>query len=176
MKTALIGVVIAGAVGCGGGAPPGASSSEPLDSSRVNQRHVDGRKAAPVEQNDAESGLPPEVKHFHDTLAPRWHAEHTPQRMADTCSAIGQFHAGATAIVDAAPPKTGDAKAWASGGRELDAAVGGLDKACEAHDAAGFEAAFEKVHNSFHRVMEAGGSSEAHEPEHHEHDASSPDR
>ncbi|HEY0190783.1 MAG TPA: hypothetical protein VGC42_06640 [Kofleriaceae bacterium] len=173
MKTALFGVLIA--AGCGGTAPPGGSNSEPLDSSRVNQSHAQGRKPA-VEQHDAEMNLPPEVKRFHDTLAPRWHAEHTPQRMADTCAAIGQFHTDATAIVDAAPPKAGDASGWASGGRELDAAVAGLDKACQAHDAAAFDTAFEKVHRSFHRVMEAGGASEDHAPAHPEHEASSPDR
>ncbi len=175
MKTALIGVLL-GAIACGGGSPAGSSASEPLDSSRVNQSHAEGKKPAPVEQNEAGMDLPPEIKRFHDTLAPRWHAEHTPQRMADTCGAIGQFHGDATAIVDAAAPRGAEPQAWGSGGRELDAAVAGLDKACQGHDTAAFEAAFEQVHRSFHKVMEAGGTPEGHEAEHHEHAASEPDR
>lgn len=159
MKTALIGFLFTVAIGCGGGSPPGASASEPLESSRVNQQHAEGKKA-PVEQHEAEASLPPEVKRFHETLAPRWHAEHTPQRMTDTCGATGQFHADATAIVDAAAPKGADPQAWASSGHDLDAAVADLDKACQGKDATAFEAAFEKVHHSFHRVMEAGGGSE----------------
>jgi len=163
MKTALIGFLFAAALGCGGGAPSGSSTAEPLESSRVSQTHAEGKKPAAEPTHEEAMNLPPEVTHFHDTLAPRWHAEHTPQRMTDTCAAIGQFHADATAIVDAAAPKGADPQAWASGGRELDAAVAGLDKACQGKDAAAFEAAFEKVHHSFHRVMESSGG------EHHEH-------
>jgi len=33
--------------------------------------------------------------------------------------------------------------------------VNGLDAPCTAHDAAAFEPAFAKVHQSFHHVMEA---------------------
>ena len=158
----LIGAVVAAALGCGGAPPPG-STTESLDSSRVTQPHAEGRHAAPAPAATPagnEPAMPPEIKRFHDTLAPRWHAEHGAKRMADTCGAIGELHTRATEIADAAPPAGATPIEWAKAGKQLEQAVFDLSTTCKASDATAFEPAFEKVHDGFHRVMEAGGMGE----------------
>jgi hypothetical protein len=175
MKTALIGVLLGAAVSCGG--RPQGAGTEPLDTARNGQPHASGHKAeahdgamGATHEGD-ETAMPPELKKFHDTLAPRWHAEHGANRMADTCGAIAQFHADASAIVDAATPAGTDAAAWSSGGKQLTEAVAGLDAACKASDAAAFEPAFERVHRSFHGLLEAGEANhEPGKPDHAEHE------
>lgn len=108
--------------------------------------------------------MAPEIKRFHDALAPRWHAEHSPKRMADTCGAIGDLHGRATDIADAAPPAGASSSEWAKAGKALEQAVFDLSKMCNAKDAAAFETAFDKVHDSFHRVMEVGGGEKDEKP------------
>jgi hypothetical protein len=105
--------------------------------------------------------LTPELAAFHDLLAPRWHAEKGAQRTADTCGAIGDFKAKADAVAKATPPVPAHADTWTTGTQALVAAVGDLEGACSAKDDTKFEAAFAKVHESFHALMEQG------EPEHH---------
>ena len=107
-----------------------------------------------------EHNMPATVSKFHDTLAPRWHAEHGAKRMADTCAALPQFHSDAAAIIAAPVPEGGDAKAWAAGGAQLDASVTALESPCKAGDAAGFEPAFERVHTSFHHLLEVNAHHE----------------
>lgn len=123
-----------------------------------------------AEAHDAEhkemENMPPEVAKFHDALAPRWHADKGPQRMKDTCAAIPDFTAGVTAIAKAPAPAGADGTAWTNVTGELAAAIGKLDETCKANDAAGFEVAFQKVHESFHGVLGAAGH---HEEEPHDH-------
>ena len=162
MQSVLIGAVVAAlaGIGCGGGAPPAGASTETLDSSRVAQPHAESRHAAPAPPPPTAStdpGMAPEIRHFHDALAPRWHAEHGPKRMADTCGAIGELHTRATEIVDAAPPAGASPIAWAKSGKALEQAVFDLSTTCKANDATAFEPAFDKVHDRFHEVMEASG-------------------
>ena len=120
---------------------------------------------------DEHANLLPEVAKFHDVLAPRWHADKGPKRMADTCGAMAEFQADADALVKLAPPTGADAAAWGTKTQELAAAVGALDGTCKANDATAFEPAFERVHNGFHAVMEASGTGEKHDEmgEHHDH-------
>ena len=106
--------------------------------------------------------MPPELKAFHDVLAPRWHAEKGPKRMQDTCAALPDFHSDADALAKATPPMNAHADTWTTGTKQLVDAVAGLDTTCKANDAAQFETAFEKVHVSFHHLLEAAGG------EHHE--------
>ncbi len=86
------------------------------------------------------AGLSPELSSFHDVLAPHWHAAQGQQRMTDTCGVIGDF-------------KT---KADAAKNQPLVDAVAGLATACGGTDLATFDAAFARVHDSFHAAMEAG--------------------
>jgi hypothetical protein len=122
------------------------------------------------------AAMPPEVKKFHETLAPRWHAEHTPQRMTDTCTAIPEFHADADAIATATPPSGAGAADWSASAKQLTDAVAALDATCKASDAAAFEQAFALVHDHFHGLLAAAGESHeehgkpgAGEPEHADH-------
>jgi len=113
---------------------------------------------------DEMAAMPPELQKFHAVLAPRWHAKHGPERIADTCGAIAEFRADADALVAAPAPAGRDTAAWSAGGKQLAEAVAGLDATCQAHDAAGFESAFAQVHERFHGLLEAG------EPRHGDHD------
>ena len=171
MKTVLMMAIVVGAA-CGG-SKPGSSAHDGADVrdrqlSHMGGDHQMGRKG------DKEGGtmadLSPELARFHDTLAPRWHAEHGPQRMADTCSAIQQFHRRAEAIAGAPAPSKGDAVAWSTGGRKLTEAVAALDATCRGKDATAFEPAFERVHETFHGLMEAAGGHEEHGKGEHDDD------
>jgi hypothetical protein len=157
MKPALMSILVVAAVSCGGPAKPDSTAMGPAgDKHEMGQMGDKGEMAS----------MPPSIASFHDTLAPRWHAKHGPQRMTDTCGAIAQFHTGADAIVAAPPPSGGDAAAWSAGGTQLAEAVATLDTTCKANDAAAFEPAFERVHKTFHGLMEAASG---HHDEHGEH-------
>jgi len=134
------------------------------------------KQPTPTPATHAETGgehemmnMPPEMKAFHDVLAPRWHAAKGPQRMKDTCAALPDFHADADALAKATPPRGANADSWTTGTKQLVGALGELDTTCKTNDATSFEAAFGKVHESFHGLMAAGGmmKGEEHE-EHHE--------
>jgi len=107
-------------------------------------------------------GMPPQLARFHDTLAPRWHAAQGPQRMADTCAALPEFHRDAEAISAADAPKQGDAVAWSTGGKKLTEAVAALGAVCRSKDADAFDPAFARVHEIFHGLMEAVGAHDEH--------------
>ena len=139
MKTALTFVLVLAAA-CGGG------KSKPAPTTEAKQMAPGG-----------EMNMPPELAKFHDVLAPRWHAEKGPKRMADTCSAVGELQADADAIAKATPPAGADAAKWGTGAKSLTDAVVALDGTCKANDATAFEPAFAQVHNSFHVMLEAGG-------------------
>lgn len=117
--------------------------------------HTDTGMAGDRDMAEMEKGMSPEMKAFHDVFAPRWHAEKGPQRMTDTCAALPDFHTDADAIAKATPPRAAHADTWTAGTKQLVAAVGELDTTCKANDATSFEAAFQKVHESFHALMMA---------------------
>lgn len=162
MKTTLVAIVVVAAA-CGGTTKPETTArSESDDTGRMaamGQKHEagGGHMGGGEKHEMGEMAMSPQISKFHDTLAPRWHAQPGPQRMADTCAAIPQFHADAEAIAVAEAPSGGDAAAWSSGGKQLIEAIAGLDATCKAKDATAFEPAFERVHGTFHRVMMAGG-------------------
>jgi hypothetical protein len=116
-----------------------------------------GGSNAAAEQHEAEATMPPAMAKFHDVLAPRWHAAPGPERMKDTCGALSEFHAQADALAKATPPTTANADTWTTGTRALVDAVANLDATCKANDTTQFEAAFTKVHESFHGLMGAAG-------------------
>lgn len=113
--------------------------------------------------------MPAELKTFHDVLAPRWHAEKGTKRMQDTCSALPDFHADADALAKATPPRGANADTWTTGTKQLVDSVAALDTTCKANDASQFETAFEKVHVSFHGLLEAAGGEHGEHDEHAEH-------
>ena len=164
------------AVGCGGApAPdpenPGGRDIQPHAIRKDGSGHAmagvpDGAKAA--DDGDGDNGgehettLPAPLAKFHDTLAPRWHAERGAKRTAETCAAIPQFRTDADAVVAATPPPGSDAAVWSAGGKQLSEAVAGLETACKANDAAAFDSAFTVVHQRFHGLMEAAGGEREH--------------
>jgi len=152
MNTALIAALVLGAIACGGGGAKPDPAAEPMNV----QKHEVGAHA-PAGEHEEHGKMPAAISKFHDTLAPRWHADKGPQRMADTCAALPQLHSDAAAVVAAPAPEGADPAVWSAGGTQLDAAVTALEAPCKANDAAAFEPAFERVHTSFHHVMEAGG-------------------
>lgn len=119
--------------------------------------HTDTGMSGEHDMASMEAGMSPEMKAFHDVLAPRWHADKGPQRMKDTCTALPDFQRDADAIAKATPPRSAHADTWTASTKQLVAAVGELDTTCKANDATSFEAAFQKVHESFHGVMGAAG-------------------
>ena len=175
MTTAHLTVVIAlaGCIACGGARPDPAS----LETVRGGQPHDQSRSAKGAAAHDSEDGpagemagemaaMPPEVKTFHDALAPRWHAEHGPQRISATCAAIPELRAGAEAIANAAPPAGAPAAPWTEAARGLGDAITALDGTCQAGDPAQFEPAFARVHERFHGLLSALGEHGEHGDEH----------
>lgn len=163
MKSALMVVLVLAAVACGGKVKPD-SSSQPADPSG-GQQHA--AQAGHAGEKSEMSAMPPQIVKFHDILAPRWHAERGPQRTADTCAVIAQFQADADAIVAAPVPEGASPEAWSAGGKQLVEAVVALGETCKANDAAAFEPAFERLHTSFHHVMEAASAQPGGHAEHH---------
>lgn len=98
--------------------------------------------------------LTPELKAFHDILSPLWHAPQGAQRITDTCGSLEKLRMAADAVATATPPVSANADTWTAGTRALVTAVAGLEKECTAKDPGRFEAAFAKVHDAFHALME----------------------
>jgi hypothetical protein len=158
VHAARIGVV-AMVAACGG---PSQQPSNPDDIARQLQPHAvrpdaAGSAAAPDPGEPGEANLPPALAKFHETLAPRWHAEHGAERTARTCGAIAQFRGDADAVAAAASPSGADAAAWTAGGRALVESVAALETACKASDGPAFEQAFAGVHQKFHALIESIG-------------------
>ncbi len=131
--------------------------------------HTDTGMSGGHDMSAMMANMSPEMKAFHDVLAPRWHAEKGPQRMKDTCAALPDFHGDADSLAKATPPRGANADTWTTGTKQLVAAVGELDTTCKANDAASFEVAFQKVHESFHGLMGAAGMMHDEHEEHGEH-------
>ncbi|HEY5952302.1 MAG TPA: hypothetical protein VIV40_42685 [Kofleriaceae bacterium] len=145
-------VIVLAASACGGKKPAPATTTT-TQTAEGHEGHEGHEGMAGMEHE----GMPPEMTKFHDVLAPRWHADKGPQRMKDTCAALPEFHADADAIAKSTPPTKANADTWTTGTRALVDSVKGLDPVCKANDAAKFEEAFHKVHESFHGLMAAGG-------------------
>ena len=73
---------------------------------------------------------------FHEVLAPLWHSDKGPERVAKTCAQAQTLKDKATATNDA----------------ELVAATTALDAECKKDGRPDFEARFAAVHESFHGV------------------------
>jgi hypothetical protein len=142
-------VVALFAAACGGKSAPAAHAAHGESS---------GSAEGPMAGHEGEhDDMSPELKKFHDALAPRWHATQGAKRMTDTCAAVPEFQSDADAIGKATPPATANADTWTAGTRSLVAAVGKLADACKTSDSAKFEASFSDVHDAFHSLMGMAG-------------------
>jgi len=108
--------------------------------------------------------MPSQLASFHDLIAPLWHAAPGEKRTTDTCNAVSGMQVDADAVAQSEAPATADAAKWAAAGKELVAATAAMKAPCDAKDAAGFDAAFKRVHEDFHALLAAAGG----EGEHHE--------
>ncbi|HTM23472.1 MAG TPA: hypothetical protein VL172_23275 [Kofleriaceae bacterium] len=126
MKTFLACVVLAAA--CGGGGKPAAESPE-----HEAEAHEHGGGEAQEHEE-----FPEPVRKFHDVLAPLWHMEVGTERTLKTCASIADLEREAGPLADAT----------------LDASLADLEKACGEPDRPRFDAAFTKVHESFHAIAE----------------------
>jgi len=131
---------------CGSKQPPTANGAVGSGSNAAEKK---------AEHDEMMKTMPPQMGKFHDVLAPHWHAAQGPQRMSDTCAALPDFHAQADALAKSTPPTTANADTWTTATKALVDAVAALDTTCKSNDAAQFETAFAKVHDSFHALMEA---------------------
>jgi hypothetical protein len=136
------------AAACGG-------KSAPANHTEHTAGEGSGSAMGPMGAHQGEhDDMSPELKKFHDTFAPLWHAEKSAKRTADTCAAVPDLTSEADAIGKATPPATANADTWTTATRALVAAVAKLGEACKANDAGKFEAAFTEVHEAFHSIME----------------------
>jgi hypothetical protein len=113
---------------CGGSSPPASSPS-------AHDEH-EGHEAAEAKEHHDEGAQSPAVHDFHDVLAPLWHSEKGPERVAKTC-------AQAQTLKD---------KAAATNDAELVSATAALATECAKDGRPDFEARFAAVHESFHGV------------------------
>lgn len=97
--------------------------------------------------------MPTEVEAFHQTLSPLWHAETGPERMNNTCGAVGTFETQAAAIGTAPAPAGVDATMWTTAASSLAADVTTLKTTCATPDQTTFTPTFEKLHTSFHNLV-----------------------
>jgi hypothetical protein len=151
IRNLAFGLALAAAA-CGGKKPAPATTT-----TTTTEQGTTGETAAgggPMSQHEE---MPPEMAKFHDLLAPRWHAEKGPQRMKDTCAAVPDFKSTGDALAKATPPTKANADTWTAGTRALVAAIVDLEATCKANDATKFEAAFAKMHEAFHALMQAAG-------------------
>ena len=85
--------------------------------------------------------MSPELARFHDVLAPKWHAPPGAARRQGACAAMADFKKRAAEVPN---------------GKDLVAAVDALDNACTTKAAdAEIDAAFGKVHEAFHHLLES---------------------
>ena len=147
-------LVLVLAAGCGGKKSEPTTTTSTTTPSGSAQAAGSGSAGAPEVPRDE---MPVELTKFHDMLAPLWHMDKGLKRMKDTCAAVPDLRALADAVAKATPPTKANADTWTTGTRALVDAVATVEAACKKKDTPKFEAAFSKVHDSFHFLMEQAG-------------------
>jgi hypothetical protein len=113
------------ATACGGSTRPPEGAPVPShEDEEAKMHHDDHAEASPA------------VHDFHEVLAPLWHSDKGPERVAKTCAQAATLKEKATATKDA----------------ELVAATDALAAECAKDGRPEFEARFAAVHESFHGV------------------------
>lgn len=125
-------VLVLGA--CGGSKEPAATGGEHHEHGKEHGKE----HGEHGEHHKEESKLPPAVREFHQVLAPLWHAEKGPDRVASTCAKAPTLKEKATATGDAA----------------LIAATTELVAECAKDGRPQFDARFTAVHEKFHALAE----------------------
>jgi len=99
---------------------------------------------------------------FHAVLAPVWHSDPGPGRVAKACDQARMLNDRAAGVDGAAPPASADANAYKTAARQLSMAVSALSGACGASGRPEVEAKLTAVHDAFHKVAEVSGEHEHH--------------
>jgi hypothetical protein len=131
---------------------PAADEAQPAaEQGDAEMKHGDGQAAG--EQH--EHNFPGEVKTFHDTMAPLWHAEPGDARVTSTCDGVPTLKEQAAAISTAAVPAEaqGHEADWQQAATGLSASLDKLAEVCATADRAGFDDAFKGVHDAFHALI-----------------------
>lgn len=147
MRSVLFSVAILAA--CGGKSAPATSTatSEPAGNHDGEHHH---------------HKFPTELGAFHDKLAPLWHADTGQARIDQTCAATGELDALAANVKQAPPPSGVDPIKWGVKADALVESVFKLSAACGDATRATFEPDFERVHSSFHGMIELLPATEEH--------------
>ena len=106
------------------------------------------------EHHEKHPPLPPAVKAYHEDLAPLWHAEKGPDRVAKTCAQAPALRDKATAITTAPRPENAVEAAWKDRAQDLLTATGELAAACEKEGRPDFEPRFVALHERFHALVD----------------------
>lgn len=108
-------------------------------------------------QHHGHHDFPPGVSQFHDVMAPLWHAEAGPGRVASTCAQAATLREKAQGIADAAPPAAAeDVAAWQTATRRLIEAASELESGC-IDKSADVESVLAGLHHAFHDLVRLVG-------------------
>jgi len=146
MKRILSALLISLAAACGGSSEP--APAQPTPQPEATAAHED------------HSELPPAAAAFHDRLSPLWHADAGAKRTDDTCAATDDLLAEAGPMHDGSPVAEDKLQAYSEAVGALKTAIVELGDACKEEGRPNFDAAFTKVHEAFHAVIEFFGHQE----------------
>ena len=137
---------------CGSSNQPAPAAPEPAGAEGAEG--AEGHEGQTMgEHGHDHATMPYGMKDFHEVLSPKWHLEPGQGRKDDTCAALQAF---VTAFVrleaHPLPPGVHEAE-WTYPLYDLRSAVDGLEGGC-ASDLPAFDAAFGKVHDAFHALMQ----------------------
>jgi hypothetical protein len=99
---------------------------------------------------------------LHAVLAPIWHGEKGPGRVAKACEQAKTMRDRSAAAQAAPPPPKAPAEKYKAAAQELTAAGDALVAACAASGQPEAEAKFVAFHDAFHKAAELGGGEHHH--------------
>jgi hypothetical protein len=114
--------------------------------------HAEHDEHAEHEKHHAEMAGP--AHDFHEALAPLWHADKWPDRVAKTCAQVTVLRDKAAAIEAGKVPEHADEAGWKADAGALTGAIKALAAECEKEGRPEFEARFAAVHDGFHKLAE----------------------
>ncbi len=143
----VVALVVALALGCGGSSET--HESEATSGAETGHEHHAGMHEHHEETHERHeehhAQLPPAVHAFHDGVAHHWHGDRSSSAV---CPDAVNLQALAVAAAD-------EQQAHAAAADETRAAAQALTDVCANEGHPGFDAAFERLHDALHALMEA---------------------
>lgn len=102
------------------------------------------------------------VGDLHAVLAPIWHSEKGPGRVAKACEQAKTMRERAGAVQAAPPPEGANPEGYKAATLELTTTGDALIAACAADGRPDAEAKFSAFHDAFHKVAESSGGKHEH--------------